>query len=70
MKDSNIHRQYEVIGAFGAMDLGKWQVLTMEDALPTLKEKARLIDEYQSVKSGIISTGSSVRAGGVRLSGS
>ena len=77
MKESDIHGQYEGIGAFGAMDLGKWQVLTMEDALPTLKEKARsiganaiIIDEYQAVKSGIISTGYSVRARGVRLSGS
>jgi len=77
MKELDIHGQYEVIGAFGAIDLGKWQVLTMEDALPTLKEKARsmganaiIIDVYQLVKSGVISTGYSVRARGVRLSGS
>jgi hypothetical protein len=77
MKESDIHGQYEVIGSFGAIDLGKWQLLTMEDALPVLKEKARsmganaiIIDDYQPVKSGIISTGYSVRARGIRLNGS
>ena len=75
MKESDIHEQFEIIGAFGAYDLGKWQVLTMEDALPTLKAKARsiganaiIIDDYQPVKSGIVSTGYSVPARGVRLS--
>jgi hypothetical protein len=45
-----------------------------QDALPALEDKARatgvnaiIIDSYQPVKSGMISTGSSVQARAVRL---
>ena len=54
--------------------LGVEQVLTLQDALPALEDKARavganaiIIDSYQPVKSGIISTGYSVQARAVRV---
>ena len=74
MHDSDIHRPYQVLGAVSAMDLGKYQMLGLQDAPPALKQKARsiggnglIIDSYQPVKSGIFSTGYSARA--IRLEG-
>jgi len=77
MKDGDIHQSFEVVAEVSAMDLGKYQMLTMQDALPTLEAKARatganaiIIDIYQPVKSGIFSTGYSVQARAVRLASS
>ena len=77
MKASDIHQPFEVVADVTAMDLGKWQVLTMQDSLPALEAKARavganaiIVDSYQPVKSGIISTGYSVQARAIRLNGS
>ena len=74
MKDTDIHQNFEVVAGVSAMDLGKWQILTLQDALPTLEDKARatganaiIIDSYQPVKSGIISTGYSVQARAIRI---
>jgi len=76
MKDTDIHQNFEVVADVSTMDLGKRQILTLQDALPTLEDKARatganaiIIDSYQPVKSGIISTGYSVQARAVRLIG-
>src|SRR5271165_2551064 len=76
MKDTDIHQNFEVVADVSSMDLGKRQILTLQDALPTLEDKARatganaiIIDSYQPVKSGIISTGYSVQARAVRLIG-
>jgi uncharacterized protein YbjQ (UPF0145 family) len=41
MKDTDIHQNFEVVADVSAMDLGKWQVLTLQDALPLLEDKAR-----------------------------
>ena len=74
VKETDIEGPHKVIGAISAMDLGKWQILTRQDALPSLKAKARsiganaiIVDDYQAVKSGLISTGYSVQARAVRL---
>ena len=74
MKDTDIHQNFEAVAGVSAMDLGKWQILTLQDALPTLEDKARatganaiIIDSYQPVKSGIISTGYSVQARAIRI---
>jgi hypothetical protein len=74
MRESDIHQRYEVLGAVTAMDLGKYQMLGLQDAFPTLKQKALavggnglIIDSYQPVKSGILSTGYSVQARAIRL---
>lgn len=60
-----------------AMDLGKYQMLGLQDALPTLQRKARaiggnglIIVGSQPVKSGIFSTGYSVQARATSLKGS
>ncbi len=77
MHDSDIHQPYRVLGIVSAMDLGKYQMLGLQDALPTLEQKARaiggnglIIVSYQPVKSGIISTGHSVQARAIRLKSS
>lgn len=74
MRESDIHQRYEVLGAVTAMDLGKYQMLGLQDAFPALKQKALaiggnglIIDSYQPVKSGIFSTGYSVQARAIRL---
>jgi hypothetical protein len=76
MKDADVHQGFDVVAEVSAMDLGKYQILTMQDALPVLEAKARatgadaiIVDNYQPVKSGIMSTGYSVQARAVRLTG-
>lgn len=77
MREGDIHQCYEVLGAVSAMDLGKHQMLGLQDGFPTLEEKARsiggnglIIDNSQPVKSGIFSTGYLVQARAIRLIGS
>jgi len=74
MRESDIHEPYEVLATVTAMDLGKYQMLTIQDSFPTLAAKARsvgangvIIDNYQPVKSGIFSTGYSVFGRAVRV---
>ncbi len=74
MKESDIRVPYDVIATITAMDLGKYQMLTIQDLFPTLEAKARaiganavIVDGYQPVKSGIFSTGYSVYGRAVRV---
>jgi len=74
MSERDVHRPYRVLGIVSAMDLGKYQILGLQDALPTLERKTRAIGgnglivvSYQPVKSGIFSTGYSVQARAIRL---
>jgi hypothetical protein len=67
--ETEIKKPFEVIGIITHNDPGKYRVLTLNDAIPALKEKARfsgangiIIDESRAIKSGIISTGISVKA--------
>jgi hypothetical protein len=72
--DSDIHEPFEVVGIIDYANPGKYQLLTLADALPTLLDKARsagangiIIDRLDSIRSGLISTGIAVRARAVRL---
>ena len=74
MRDSDIHRPYEFLGAVSAMDLGKYQMLGLQDAVPTLKQQARsiggnglIIGSYQPAKIRHFSTGYSVQVRAIRL---
>jgi hypothetical protein len=67
--DMDVGKPFKVIGIITHNDPGKYQILTLDNAVPALKEKARsiganglIIDESRAVKSGIISTGISVKA--------
>lgn len=71
---SQIKRPYEVVGIISYNNPGKYRILTLGDAIESLKEKARevgadatIIDKSQPVKSGIISTGIYVEARAIRL---
>jgi hypothetical protein len=55
---------YQVIGLISYSNPGKYQILSLNDVIPDLKEQARkagangiIIDETHVIKSGIISTG-------------
>jgi hypothetical protein len=72
---SQVKQRYEVVGIISYDNPGKFRVLTLGDAIESLKEKAReaganaiIIDKSQPVKSGIISTGIYVEARAIRLS--
>ena len=73
--ETQIKQPYEVVGIISSYDNpGKLRVLTLGDAIESLKEKAReaganaiIIDKSQPVKSGIISTGIYVEARAIRL---
>ena len=74
MRESDVPRPYRVLGAVSAMDLGKFQMLSVQSSFPALKEKALslggnavIIDSYQPVKSGILSTGYSVYGRAIRF---
>lgn len=65
---------FETVGIISHTDPGKYQILTLADAIPHLKAKARsigakgiIIDQAMPVKSGIISTGISVTARAIRI---
>jgi len=69
-----IKTHFETLGIISHNDPGKYQILTLGDAMPALKEKARtiganaiIVDQFSPVKSGIISTGISVRVRAIRV---
>ena len=68
-----IGRPFEIVGEVEVDNPGKYQVLTVNDAVPALSARARslganaiIIDSSVPVKSGIISTGASIRSGAGR----
>ena len=72
--ETQIKVPYEVIGIISYTNPGKYQVLTLGDAIEPLKEKAReiggngiIIGQSLPIKSGIISTGITVDARAIRL---
>lgn len=75
--DRDVPAGFEVVGIIDYENPGKYQVLTLQDAIPELQEKARsiggngvIVDEAQPVKSGLVSTGIHVKARAIRLPGS
>jgi hypothetical protein len=71
---SQVKEPYEVVGIISYDNPGKYQVLSLGDAIEPLKTKAReigangiIIDKSQPVKSGLISTGIYVEARAIRI---
>jgi hypothetical protein len=71
---SQVKEPYEVVGIISYDNPGKWQVLTVGDAIEPLKEKAReigangiIIDKSQPIKSGIVSTDIYAEARAIRF---
>jgi len=71
---SQVKVPYEVVGIISYDNPGKYQVLSLGDAIEPLKTKAReigangiIIDKSQPVKSGLISTGIYAEARAIRL---
>jgi hypothetical protein len=69
-----IGRPFEIVGEVEVDNPGKYQILTVNDAVPELSARARslganaiIIDSSAPVKSGIISTGVYARARAVRV---
>jgi hypothetical protein len=65
---------YKVVGLISYSNPGKYQILSLADVMPDLKEQARkagangiIIDESHVIKSGIISTGIGVTARAIVL---
>ncbi len=74
--DSQVTQPFTVIGTISYTNPGKYQVLSLGDVIEPLREKARelgangvIVDHYEPVKSGIISTGIAVQARAILLSG-
>jgi hypothetical protein len=62
--EKQITTPYKVIGLVSYSNPGKYQILSLADVIPDLKDQARtaganglIIDETHVIKSGIISTG-------------
>jgi hypothetical protein len=62
--EKQITGPYKTIGLVSYSNPGKYQILSLTDAIPDLKDQARkagangiIIDETHVIKSGIISTG-------------
>jgi hypothetical protein len=71
---SQVKEVYEVVGIISYDNPGKYQVLSLGDAIEPLKTKAReigangiTIDKSQPIKSGFISTGIYAEARAIRL---
>lgn len=69
MSESEVKKPFVVVGTIAHYDWGKYQRLTLEDAVPVLKEKARsfggngiIIDKNKAVYSGIFSRGVDIGA--------
>lgn len=72
-READVQGPFEVLAIIDYNNPGKYQVLSLGDAVPTLKDEARsvganalIIDEANPVKSGIISTGIHVLARAIR----
>jgi len=72
-KDSDVGCAIEPLALLHRHDMGKYQSLTLDDALPALKSQARsvgadalIIDKSESVISGVVSRGIDVEARAVR----
>lgn len=72
--ESEVGAPFEPVAIIDYSNPGKYQILSLDDAIPTLKSRARavganglIIEEHHATKSGIISTGISVRARAIRV---
>lgn len=67
--EADVKGPFKVVGFISLNNPGKYQVLTLGDVMPVLKQKARevganglILDQVIPVKSGLISTGINVGA--------
>jgi hypothetical protein len=72
-RESDVPDRFEVLAIIDFNDPGKYQVMSLGNAIPSIKAKARavgataiIVDESHPVKSGIISTGIHVSARAIR----
>jgi len=72
--ERDVARPFQVVGEVDLDDPGKYQILTVKDAVPALSAQARtlgangiIIDATTPVKSGVISTGIYARARAIRV---
>ncbi len=72
---ADVKGPFETLGIVQYVNPGKYQILTLDRAIPPLEAQARrlganglIIDDSQTTKSGIVSTGISVRARAIRVS--
>lgn len=72
--ESDVHNPFVVVGIVSYTNPGKYQVLTLSSAMPKLKARARsvgangiIIDQIIPIRSGLISTGISVRGRAIRI---
>jgi hypothetical protein len=72
--ENQITGPFRVVGLISYSNPGKYQILSLADVMPDLKEQARkagangmIIDEPHVIKSGIISTGIGVTARAIVL---
>jgi len=73
--DSQVGKPFKVIGVISYTNPGKYQVLSLNDVIPEIRDLAReagangvIIDESHVVKSGIISTGIGVKGRAILIS--
>ncbi len=69
LEEKDAPAPFDTVAILSYTNPGKYQVLTLGDAIPALKEQARkagadgiIILNYRTIKSGIISTGLGVEA--------
>ena len=69
-----IKTSFETLGVIDHSNLGKYQKLTLDDAIPALKDKARaiganaiIVDQVSTIYSGFVSRGISVKARAIRV---
>jgi hypothetical protein len=72
--ENQVTGPYKVVGLISYSNPGKYQILSLADAMPDLKVQARkagangiIIDESHVIKSGIVSTGIGVTARAIVL---
>jgi hypothetical protein len=72
--DNQVKQPFEVVGIISYDNPGKYQILSLGNAIEPLKEEARtgrrnaiIIDKSQPIKSGVVSTGIYVEARAIRL---
>lgn len=73
-QESEVKTPFKILGIINYNNPGKFQILTLEDAMPNLKDQARsiganaiIIDKSAPVKSGYISTGITVTARAIKV---
>jgi hypothetical protein len=72
--EAEVKQPFEPVAIISYTNPGKYQVLTLQDAIPELKQKARevganaiIIEQTRETKSGLISTGVAVNARTIRV---